>query len=353
MDHEVSNAGEIRSIVTDAEQCLREGRMQEAQDIALPLIPYVSECKEMIESERHRIKLRLYTILMHIPQVQFCEPEQLDAMATTQRIFRAPEEYTLAERLQAHVLYVQAKPDTVRGQELNEWNALKTAQEVLDNTASNGELCALAHHLICSRSLCEEEKRQHMKEFFKIPFVERGASLTTMCCVKMWPIVHVMTDDMYIEQSLKEVQDSFLKARLSLKKMQSILCRLANCEKFSERLDWLEEYDGQMESLMAYILMMPEPKRLIVYAHCIFAYRFACFGEPDGGFSHVHLARALAEALGDPELIDIVQQTEDVVEDVLDDRDREDDEDEEDDEDDEDTGEEWKKGQGDWLMGED
>lgn len=354
MDHDINSAGEIRSILTDAEECLREGRMQEAQDIALPLIPYVADCKEILDGECHRIKLRLYAVLMGVPGFRFCEPEQLDAMAATQQIFRTPKEYTLAERLQAHVIYAHVKPDAPRREEWNECNALETAKKVLENIGSDAYLDALAHHLICSRSPFEEDKRQHIEELFRIPIHERGPLLTTLCCTKVWPSIHIATDDKYIEQALTEVQDPFFRARLFLKKMQSIVYRLVVCEKFSERMDWLEQYEGEMETLMTHILTTPKTERLIVFAHCMLAHRFACFAEPNATFTHVHLAKDLAKILGDPEVIDMVERTGSTVEALVEDVQNEDDEDDDDEEDDdEDDGEEWKNGRDDWLKGED
>ena len=358
MNHDINSAGKIRLILADAEQCLQEGRMQEAQDIARPLLPYIADCKEILESECHRIKLRLYVILMRVPCFRFCETEQLDAMATTKGIFRMPKEYILAERLQAHVVYAHVKPNAPQGEEWNECNALETAQKVLDHPASDDHLNALAHHLICSRSPFVEEKRQHMEEFFRIPFGDRGALLTTMCCVEVWPSIHVITDDTYIEQALTEVTDPILRARLFFKKMTSIVNRLLICEKFSERMDWLEQYEGQMESLMTNILRIPGSERSLVHAHEIFAYRFACFGEANAAFVHVNIVNELVQVLHDEELVEETKHIGEIVENILESVDDEEDEYEDDDEDYDDEGESWKNGTNDdsdgddWFVGE-
>ena len=167
MEHLLSNKGEIESLIHDAEVLLREGRMNEAQDIVIPLIPHIADCAEFVEHERNRVKMRLYQILMEVPGFRFCEPEKIDAMTAMQHIFRMTQEYTLAERLQAHVIYAHVKPDTPRGEEQNEFYALKTANEVLEHIASDDRLCALAHHLICSRIPLKEEKQKHMEDFFQ------------------------------------------------------------------------------------------------------------------------------------------------------------------------------------------
>ncbi|MBI3336188.1 hypothetical protein HYZ98_01315 [Candidatus Peregrinibacteria bacterium] len=322
MDHEVNNAGEIESTIRNED----------------------------------RTKMRLYDTRMQVPGFQFCEQDQLDAMAAMKRIFCMPQEYTLAERLQAHVIYAHVKPDAPQGEEWNECNALEIAHKILEDAASDGRQRALAHHLICSRSPFPEEKQKYMEEFFRIPFDDRGASLTTLCCVKVWLSIHERTDDKYIEQAIKEVADPILRAKLFCKKMQSIVYRLVICEKYSQRLDWLERYDGQMESLMTHILRTSGAERSLLHAHEIFAYRFACFGESNAAFTHVNIAKELGQVLEDEELLKKVERVADAVKNILDTIDSEDDEDGEDD----DRGDIWKKGteyeekpDDDWLMGED
>ena len=245
-----------------------------------------------LSEDAYEERIRIYMILIALPDHPIDRDIQEDSMCVARYIFAHREHFSQRYRLWAHMLFRALKGEWTVDSEKNEFFALQDAQEVLVHPASSREDRDLALTLIASQSPDDDQVRLCLEELLDGANAFTITQAVTLASMDF----HRETDLTYLYRALEQVKNppGFV-ADLLRKKMATVIQIL---EQDTEA-GVLDRKDIHTKLMMCYanLRMIPGVLRQQAYSEYYLAYAAAYMNETELGLIHAYTAIAMAQRL--------------------------------------------------------